>query len=103
MVKNKAKRSNPSAQPLRRRSEIRERLGISPRRFFRFPQAKGKTVEEVQFSTDSEYHCITVKFEDRTSLSFRIETGFTVVADYSDWKTGNQRLLRRWGPMRSGH
>ena len=75
----------------------------SPRhtRVSRFPQAKGKVLEEVEFSTSPGYHCISINFEDKSCLSFAIDTNFTLEADYSDWTTGNQRILRKWPPVRS--
>jgi len=101
VAKNKAKRSIPLAQPVRRRIQSKNPLATPSRRLFRFREAQGKIVEEVEFSTTSDYHCISVNFDDRTSLSFEIETGFTLEADYSDWKTGNQRILREWKKIAS--
>ncbi len=34
----------------------------------KFPQVKGKTLEEVDFSTDTEDHSITLVFQDKTAL-----------------------------------
>lgn len=70
-------------------------------RVARFPQAKGKVLEVVEFSTSPGYHCISINFEDKTCLSFAIDTNFTLEADYSDWTTGNQRILREWPPISS--
>ncbi|HKD14070.1 MAG TPA: hypothetical protein VKE71_05935 [Candidatus Angelobacter sp.] len=69
------------------------------RKVLRFPQAKGKIIESVEFSTELGYHCISINFTDKTSLNFEVEARFLVETDYSDWKTGNQRLLRRWRPV----
>lgn len=71
------------------------------RKLVHFPQAKGKTVEDVEFSTSPDYHNVSINFQDKTALNFSIETGFTLETDYSDWKSGNQRLLRAWRPIRS--
>jgi hypothetical protein len=70
------------------------------RNIFHFPPAQRKLVEAVEFYTASGYHSITVKFQDKTCLNFIIDMGLTVTTDYSDWKTGNQRVLRRWPPAR---
>ena len=67
----------------------------------KFPLVKGKILEEVDFSTMAEDHCITLVFRDKTELRFEIEPGFTMSADYADWKTGNMRMIRRWRPIRS--
>ena len=100
MAVNKAKRSISSAQPGSTKARSRASGPTPPissrRRLIRFPPAQGKIVDSVEFSTDADYHAISVNFRDRTSLTFEIETGFTLLADYSDWKSGNQRVLRSW-------
>jgi hypothetical protein len=48
----------------------------SGRRQMKFPQVKGKNLEEVDFSADSEDHSITLVFRDKTALRFDIEPGF---------------------------
>ncbi len=67
----------------------------------RFTEARGKTVDFVEFYTDSGFHCVEIGFDDRTALNFTIEPVFTVETGYSDWKTGDQRVLKRWAPIRS--
>jgi len=62
---------------------------------------KGKTLEEVDLSTDIEDHSITLVFRDKTALRFDIEPGFTVFASYDDWKTGDLKPIQRWGLVRS--
>jgi len=71
------------------------------RKVFHFPQTRGKLVEDVEFSTSCGYHNISINFQDKTCLNFSIETGFTLEPDYSDWKTGNQRVIRTWPMMHS--
>lgn len=78
----------------------RSRPFIAPgRRVFHYPAAKGKVVDQVQFSTVSGYHNIAIDFDDKTCLNFEIDTGFMLEADYSDWKTGNQKVIRAWRPV----
>jgi hypothetical protein len=76
-----------------------KRHGRGP--FYHFKEVSGKTLEFVEFYTRGEYHCLDVRFQDKTSLTFVIEPGFTVEAEHSDWKTGNWRPLKRWSPIRS--
>ena len=99
-----AARAPSTARPGRRRYVLRRfrraaatwlRPGLG--RMLYFPQAKGKTIEDVEFSTSPDDHSISTSFQDKTSLNFSIETGFTVETDYSDWKTGEQRVLRTLG------
>jgi hypothetical protein len=74
---------------------------VSGRRLVEFPQVKGKKLEAVEFSTAAENHAISLRFHDKTMLTLDIEPGFTVYADYADWKTGDHRPIKRWPPVRS--
>ena len=66
------------------------------RRFHRFEEAQGKPLDYIEFFTAGEYHSIDVQFQDKTSMHFVIEPGFTLETDYSDWKTGDRRCIKRW-------
>ena len=57
-------------------------------------------MELVELIVDADYHCISIRFQDNTDLSVVIDPGLRFKAEYSDWKTGNQRVLKRW-PARS--
>jgi hypothetical protein len=41
---------------------------------------------------------VGIMFDDRTYLCFDVEANMTVTPDYSDWKTGNYKPLKRWQP-----
>jgi len=60
-------------------------------RLVEFPQAQGRTVDKVELNLDSDFHCISIRFQDETDLTFR--------ADYSRWKDGEQEMLKRWPPV----
>jgi hypothetical protein len=49
----------------------------------------------------SGYNKAVQKRVHPTMLVFDIELGFSIFADYSDWKTGNYRPIQRWRPVRS--
>ncbi len=66
-----------------------------------FPQMKGRTVEKLELFTSADDHSVAIQFQDRTLLSLRFELGFTVSADYLDFKTGDGRVIKRWRPIRS--
>lgn len=66
-----------------------------------FPEARGRTVERVELSTDSGFPCISIRFQDSTDLTFVIDPALTFQADYSEWKAGEQKLLKRWPVFRS--
>jgi hypothetical protein len=65
-------------------------------RVMEFPQAKGRTVELVKLSADSDYYCISIQFKDKTDLSVVIDPALSFRATFSDWKTNNQRLIKEW-------
>jgi hypothetical protein len=41
-------------------------------------------------------------FDDNTELIIDVEPCLAFSADYSDWKTGNQKVLKHWPRVRSG-
>lgn len=82
-------------------SRRKKRVLAAGRRVVNFPQAQGKVLEQVEFSTMTGAHSITLTFRDKTALRFGLEPGFTLFADYADWKTGDEEMLREWRPVRS--
>ena len=70
-------------------------------RLVQFPEARGRTVERVELSTDSDFPCISIRFQDKTDLTFVIDPWLTFQADYSEWKDGEQKVLKRWPVFRS--
>jgi hypothetical protein len=69
-------------------------------RLVKFPQVRGRTVEKVELSLDSDFHCISIRFKDNTDLTVVIDTTLTFRAEYSKWKAGNQTVLKRWPVVR---
>jgi hypothetical protein len=70
-------------------------------RLVEFPQVRGRTVEMVELNLDSDFHCISIRFQDDTDLTFVIDPALTFRADYSRWKAGEQKMLKRWPPVSS--
>lgn len=70
-------------------------------RILRFPEVKGKIVERIEISMVSEDCAIGILFQDRTYLSFNLDPFLWITPDYSDWKTGNYKPLKRWAPIQS--
>ena len=68
-------------------------------RFVEIPQVKGRTVEKIELFTASEYHSITIDFEDKTALTLTIEPCFQLGAELSDIKTGDQQTIQEWPPI----
>jgi hypothetical protein len=55
----------------------------------------------VELNTDSDFRCISIHFQDNTDLTFAIDPALTFRADYSRWKDGEQKVLKRWPVFRS--
>jgi len=70
-------------------------------RLVELAEVRGLTVEKVVLSTDSDFPCISIRFQDNTDLTVVIDPWLTFRADYSRWKTGNQKVLKRWPVFRS--
>jgi hypothetical protein len=61
-----------------------------------YTEMKGRIVERIDVCLSSDYHCVSVRFEDKTDFTVEIDTRLVLTALHSDWKTGNMRVLRRW-------
>lgn len=93
----KQSRTKPARKAKRAPSQKKIRFP----RLVEFPQARGRTVEMVELNLDSEFHCISIRFQDETDLTFVIDPALTFRADYSKWKAGEQKVLKRWPPVSS--
>ena len=68
---------------------------------FPFPHARGKTVADVYVTMDNDMNCVTLCFADNTELVIDMDPCLSFRADYSDWKTGDQRVIKSWPRVRS--
>jgi hypothetical protein len=91
----KLSRKKDTQKPRRARREA------SYARLVKFPQVKGRTVEKVELSLDSDYHCVSIRFKDKTDLTVVIDPALTFQATYSEWMAGNQKVLKRWPVIQS--
>ena len=66
------------------------------KRLIAFPEARGRTVETVELMAESEYHSVTIRFQDNTDLEVRIHPALSFTAALYGWKSGSQRVLKRW-------
>lgn len=94
----KKQSTNRAPQKARRNQAQRK---ASSARLVEFPQAKGRTVEKVELSLDSDFQCVSIRFKDNTDLTVVIDARLTFQAQYSEWKAGNQKILKRWPLVRS--
>src|SRR5215813_376427 len=70
------------------------------RRFVEFPQVNGKAIKQIHFYTATDYHSITIDFQDHTSLNLEIEPGFTINAELQQIKKGETHTLAEWPRIR---
>lgn len=70
-------------------------------RLIHFRELKGKTIEDVVFSAAPSHQDITIKLKDKTGLNFSIAADLILETEYSDWTSGEQRILRRWPPFKT--
>jgi hypothetical protein len=89
-------------KPAQKNRRDRPRREAPYARLLKFPQTRGRTVEMVELSLDRDFQCVSIRFKDNTDLTVVIDTDLTFQAQYSDWKTGNQKILKRWPVVRSG-
>jgi hypothetical protein len=73
-----------------------------PKRCVRYLQGQGKILDFVELYVSSDYRCISIRFQDKTGFCVEIDPclSLTFNAMHSDWKTGNQRVLKRWPAIR---
>jgi len=76
---------------------FRKKLRRLPIQFIRFPEVKGKIVENVEADPDA----ISIIFQDKTILSFEVDSVHILYPELSDWKTGNSRSIKKWPAIRS--
>src|SRR6266702_4642028 len=89
-----------SSQPKTRRKDTPKLY--RPSGSIPFPDVRGKVIADVYLIAESDLSCITLCFDDNTELVVDIEPCLQFTADYSDWKTGNQRVIKRWPRVRRG-
>ena len=75
----------------------RKKFRRLPIQFIRFPEVKGKIVESVEADPDA----ITIHFQDKTALSFEVDSVHILYPELSDWKTGNSRSIKHWPSIHS--
>lgn len=66
-----------------------------------FPEVKNKIVERVELTVESDFYSITIRFQDKTALSFVIEPCVVASPVYEDWTGGEGKTLKEYSPIRS--
>jgi hypothetical protein len=87
----------PSA--IAKRDEIIARYH-EKRRFYRFNEAEGKTLNFVEVHLAGDHYAIDIHFQDHTTLHFVIERSLSVFTEYADWQSGKGDSIKRWPVIR---
>jgi hypothetical protein len=66
-----------------------------------FSEFKGKIVHDIEARVTDDGCAVGIMFDDRTYLSFDVETGVSILPELSDLKTGEYTPLKRWRPITS--
>src|SRR5215470_8251315 len=112
MAATKAKRSIHRLQPKKaRKAAVADKspsvnLRPTERKFgshrsVEFFLVDAKTTERVEFYSIADYHCITIDFEDKTSLNLEIEPCFTINAELQQRRKGERDMILEWPPIPS--
>jgi hypothetical protein len=72
----------------------------SSRRFIKLPQAKARIVDKIELTADGDIPGIVIRFQDNTDLQVLIDPVLTFRATLYDWKSGSQRVIKRWPTVR---
>jgi hypothetical protein len=89
--------AQPSA--IAKRDEIIARYH-EKRRFYRFNEAEGKTLNFVEVHLAGDHYAIDIHFKDLTTLHFVIERSLSVYTEYADWQSGKGDSIKRWPIIR---
>ena|SRR5579863_4743857 len=65
-----------------------------------FPEVKDKIVETVELTAESDYYGISIRFQDKTTLAFTIESRVATVPVYSQWADGEEKIIKEYRPVR---
>ena len=92
----------------RRSSKLNQRQpdgGKTPKTYrpsgsFPFPPVRGKVLADAYVTSEGDLNCVTLCFDDNTELVVDLEPCLRFTADYSDWKTGEQRVIKSWPRIR---
>ena len=75
--------------------------GTSENRKTQFPEVKGKIVDTVELTVEPDFYGITIRFQDKTSLTFPIESCVLTFPVFEDWTKGEAQIIKEYGPVQS--
>ena len=91
---------------LRKKSRKKSRFALIERAYpggksLEFPGMQGRRVEKIELITAGDYHAVSIRFQEKTTLHLVIDPGFTLKANLRDWTDGNGRSIKGWPPITS--
>lgn len=66
-----------------------------------FPELKGKIVDYVGIIAESDYYGITIRFQDKTALTFAIEPCVFTFPVFEDWTDREAKIIKEYDPIQS--
>jgi hypothetical protein len=114
-ISSQPKQSSKTRKKASRRREPKFKLPVSVvtregkttirqfqgRRFVRFGEFRGKKVAWVEFySWGGEYNSISIRFQDRSVVYFKINPMFTINPHYYRLQAGELETVKEWPEMR---
>lgn len=66
-----------------------------------FPEVRGKIVEIVEFDVEASFYGVTIRFQDKTSLTFSMESQVLAFPVLEDWTEGEGKIIKEYQPIRS--
>src|SRR5215472_17482694 len=72
---------------------------LPPTRVTAFPEARGKTIEELKLFLELDDTTLQLRFTDKTNLSFDLEPNLIVRAFLFDGKVENELPSKIWPPL----
>lgn len=66
-----------------------------------FPEVRGKVVEVVELEIEADFYGIAIRFQDKTSLTFSMESCVFAFPVMEDWTDGEGKIIKEYEPVRS--
>ena len=66
-----------------------------------FPEVRGKIVDVVEFDIEASFYGVTIRFQDKTSLTFSMESCMFAFPVLEDWTEGEGKVIKEYQPIRS--
>lgn len=66
-----------------------------------FPEVAGKIVDLVEFDIEASFYGVTIRFQDKTSLTFSMEPCVFTFPVLEDWTEGEGKVIKEYQPLRS--